>query len=88
MTVLDHVAQFGVLFFSATSILLVNFKNRNISKWGCILGMCSEPFWFYATIKNFQWGMFLLTCFYTYSWGQGIYVFWIKPYLIGRNTDE
>lgn len=32
----------------------------------------SQPFWFYATWKAEQWGIFALCFFYTYSWARGL----------------
>jgi len=33
--------------------------------------------WFYTSITNEQWGIVALSAFYTYSWGMGIYNYWI-----------
>jgi nicotinamide riboside transporter PnuC len=69
--------QIAILIFGASSIWLVSRKEQ-WKRWGYILGLCGQPFWFYLTITTNQWGMFILTLFYTYSWIQGIYNYWIK----------
>ena len=40
--------------------------------------MGSQPFWYYTTWVNEQWGIFILSGFYTYAWLTGIYFHWIK----------
>lgn len=70
------IAQVGIMIFGASAIWLVGRK-ENWRKWGYLLGLCSQPFWIYSSINNEQWGILVMTLFYTYSWCQGIYNFWI-----------
>lgn len=37
----------------------------NRMKLGFIVNLISEPFWFYTSYLNAQWGIFLLTIWYT-----------------------
>lgn len=39
---------------------------------GCIVGLCSQPFWFAATWRAGQSGMFLVACIQTGFWIRGI----------------
>lgn len=66
---IDTIAQIFIGIFGVSSILLVAKKN----KWGFILGMCSQPFWYITSIAHRQWGIVVLSIFYTFSWGLGIY---------------
>jgi hypothetical protein len=66
-----------IFLFGASAIWLVSRK-ENWKKWGYILGLLAQPFWLYSTFTDKQWGMFCLSLFYTYSWIQGIYNYWIK----------
>ncbi len=61
----------------STSIWLVS-RTEKWSRWGYIIGLMSQPFWFYNSYINEQWGILLMSCFYTYSWSQGVYNYWIK----------
>lgn len=67
-----------MLFVCGCSAIWLVARKEDWKRWGYIVGLCGQPFWFYTTITSEQWGMFALTLFYTYSWGMGIYNYWIK----------
>jgi len=70
----DIISQVGIFLFGTSAILLVAKKN----KWGFILGMISQPFWYVTAYQNHQWGIFFMNIVYTIIWGIGIYEWWIK----------
>ena len=70
-------SQIMILIFGCSAIWLVARK-EHWRKWGYIIGLLAQPFWFYSSIVNKQWGILILTIFYTYSWAMGIYNYWIK----------
>lgn len=74
---MDELIQISLLLFSGTAIWFIGRKEK-WKRWGYIFGLLGQPFWFIETIKNEQWGMFFLCLWYTYSWGQGIWNYWIK----------
>lgn len=69
--------QIMIFFLSAASIWFVS-RREKWKRWGFIIGLVSQPFWLYETYMSEQWGMFAVSVFYTYSWCQGIYNYWIK----------
>lgn len=69
--------QIGIMLFGCSAIWVVGRKEK-WRRWGYILGLCSQPFWFYSAYQAEQWGILCLCLWYTYSWGQGIWNFWIK----------
>lgn len=71
---LDTVAQVGITFFGVTAIVLVAKKN----KWGFVLGLLSQPFWFMTSYINKQWGVFFLSFVYLGTWVLGIYEWFFK----------
>lgn len=71
---LDTIAQIGIAIFGITAIILVSKKN----KWGFVFGLLSQPFFFVTTLVNEQWGLFLLSIIYTFSWAFGIYEWFFK----------
>lgn len=74
---LEVISQVAIAVFGASAIWFVGRK-EHWKRWGYILGVLGQPFWFYTTIVNEQWGIFALCLFYTYSWLQGVWNYWIN----------
>jgi len=70
-------SQIVIFIFGSLSIWFVSRKEK-WKRWGYIFGMIAQPFWFYVSIENKQWGIVAVSFIYTYSWGMGIYNYWIK----------
>ncbi len=73
----DIAIQISIALTGGAAIWLVS-RLEHWKRWGYIIGMIGQPAWFYATIASEQWGIFVLSLWYTYAWGQGIYNYWIK----------
>lgn len=71
---LDEIAQVGIVVLGTVSILLVAKKN----KWGFVVGLLSQPFWLYTAYIHNQWGSFLVSIIYTFSWAYGIHEWFYK----------
>jgi hypothetical protein len=74
---LHIISQIVIFICGSLSIWLVGRK-EHWRRWGYITGLSSQPFWYYETITNKQWILFIMCLVYTYSWAQGVYNFWIK----------
>lgn len=74
------VMLFLNIFVAIASPLAVWFIGRKEewSRWGYIIGLSAQPAWFYITVVTAQWGIFTVTCFFMFSWCQGIWNYWIK----------
>ena len=70
----DFVSQIAITLFGALAIILVAKKN----KWGFVVGLASQPFWFITSFINEQWGVFLISIIYTGTWFFGIYEWFFK----------
>lgn len=70
--------QIGIAVFGVAAIRLSQDARENVRRWGCIAGLCAQPFWFYTTAINEQWGIFALSFFYTWAWFKGVRVYWLK----------
>jgi hypothetical protein len=66
---LDFFAQIGIFILTVSAVVLVARKN----KWGFILGVLAQPFWFLTSYINGQWGVFLVSVVMTISWSYGVY---------------
>ena len=71
---LDILAQTDAFIFGVTAIILVSRKN----KWGFVAGLLGQPGWLITTVVHQQWGIFLLSLVYTFSWTYGFYQWFIK----------
>ncbi len=75
---MDIVSQIAIPILGLPAIFMVAKKKR----WGFVVGLSQQPFWFFTTIYNHQWGITLLSVGYTISWIMGIYEwFWKEPYV-------
>lgn len=53
------ISQVGIFIFGASAIILVARKNR----WGFVMGLLSQPFWFISSFQARQWEFLLLALF-------------------------
>jgi len=73
---METAAQIIIIVFGATAIWFVG-RREVWKRWGYILGLCSPPAFLYTAWQHKQWGILLLSLWYTYLWGQGIYNYWV-----------
>ena len=71
------ISQIMIFVLGVPALWLIS-RPEKFSRYGFILGLLAQPFWYYTTIKNQQWGIVALNICYTYSWCQGIYFNFIK----------
>jgi hypothetical protein len=72
------IDQIGIALFGLTAIWLSQSSHFEHRRWACVLGLCSQPFWFYAAWSASQWGILVLTAFYTLAWARGVKTHWGK----------
>jgi hypothetical protein len=66
---IDIACQVVIGILGVLSILLISFNNR----WGFAAALAGQPFWYFTTIYNRQWGILVIVVIYTFSWGIGFY---------------
>jgi len=76
--------QLGILLFGWTAIWFVG-RPESWRRWGYILGLCSQPFWFLMLYRDRKCIVLAVSCLYAYSWAQGVWFYWIKPDAIAKN---
>jgi hypothetical protein len=72
------LVQLGILVFGCSSIWILG-RPESWRRFGYLLGLLSQPFWLYMSIKTGQWGVFILSLFYAYSWAQGVWFHLVRP---------
>lgn len=74
--------QIGIIVAGVSSTWLSQHKVLKWRRWSSVIGLAAQPFWFYASWKAQQWGIFFAAFLYTYAWGTGIYNNWIKKGIV------
>lgn len=69
-------SQILIAFTGLAAIWLSQSRNESQRKYSCIFGLAGQPFWFYSAYTTQQWGILILTVFYTLSWVRGIKNSW------------
>lgn len=72
------IEQLGIAIFGVTAVFLSQDARESRRRWACIAGLLGQPFWFYATWKAGQFGMFALCFVYAFSWARGLRTYWGK----------
>lgn len=65
------------MIFGMTAIALSQSPDPSLTRWACIFGLCSQPFWFISAYRAKQWGIFAISFAYTAVWMWGYYNFWV-----------
>ena len=65
---LEFVTQ-SALFIGPIGAMLLGSGSR----WGFVIGLAMQPFWFYTSFRHRQWGIFLASIFYAFGWALGVY---------------
>jgi hypothetical protein len=70
--------QIFIFILGVSAIWLANDSDPAIRRWGCVLGLASQPFWFHTTFVHEQWGIFAASFVYAYSWWRGFRSQWLS----------
>lgn len=73
------IEQIAIFITGISAVWLSQNEKSAMHKYACLFGLAGQPFWFYASYQASQWGILILTVFYTVAWAKGFYLFWIKP---------
>jgi hypothetical protein len=65
---LEFASQFAIFIGPAGAILL-----GGGSRWGFVIGLATQPFWFYTSFRHRQWDIFIASIFYAFGWAMGVY---------------
>jgi hypothetical protein len=72
--------QFLLAVFTIAAMWVSQDRDTNRAKYACIIGMCSQPFWYYAVFSQGvadNLGVLAVTIFCTFSWFRGIVNNWL-----------
>jgi hypothetical protein len=75
----EDLIQTAIALLGPSAIWLSQSRNQQSQRWACILGLISQPFWFFATWQSGQWGVFVVVVACAMAWLQGLWIHWIAP---------
>ncbi|MFA9287555.1 hypothetical protein ACCQ08_22440 [Comamonas sp. SY3] len=74
-----QIDQVAIAVLGAAAAWLSQARAESFRRWACIFGMLGQPFWFYASWKAEQWGIFAVSVLYALAWMKGLWIHWIQP---------
>lgn len=75
---MKELAQLGIAVFGVAAIYLSQHPVERVRRWGCIAGLCGQPFWIASSYLAGQWGILALTALYTMAWCRGVRTYWLR----------
>lgn len=73
------IEQIGIATLGVIAVFLSQSTEFRVRRWACVFGLIGQPFWFLATWKAQQYGIFAVCFLYTFSWARGVWTYWIRP---------
>lgn len=71
------VCQVVILVGGIVNPFILGFKRVSIRRWGFIIGLGVQPFWWVTTWRAGQWGIFVSSIWYTLMLCWGIWQHWL-----------
>lgn len=71
------IVEIMIFVCGAGSIILLNLNNK-YSKYGAVIGLIGQPFWFISAVRGESWGIVAASVMYSVSYCVGIYSFWLR----------
>ena len=76
MLTLENILQGLMAASGAVAMVLIARGSLTSRKWGWTIGAVFQPAWLYVTWCAGQWGMFALSCVYTWGFWSGAWSHW------------
>jgi hypothetical protein len=73
------IDQLVIALTGVISAWVLNSPTERVRRWGCIIGLIGQYFWFQSTWSHAQWSMFAVTVGYTVAFMRGFWVLWLRP---------
>lgn len=73
---IDIICQVAIFILGLGAIWVVGWHDPKKRRYGYLLGLCSQPFWFYTLYVNEQWILLVAALGYTWSWINGLRNHW------------
>ena len=70
----DQLVQTAIALLGPTAIWLSQSRSMRFQRWACIVGLASQPFWFWAVWDSGQWGVAVVAVVCALAWLKGLWV--------------
>ena len=75
---LQIAANIFLAIVGVSAVWFSQSSNPRAARWSPVLGLLGQPAWFYTSYATENWGIFMLSFFYTAAWGKGLYKHWFE----------
>ena len=75
----DKIVQTALAILGPVAIWLSQSRSREFQRWACIVGLVSQPFWFWSVWRSGQWGVGVVAVVCALAWLKGLWVHWLAP---------
>ena len=75
----DQIVQTALAILGPAAIWLSQSRSREFQRWACIVGLVSQPFWFWSVWSSGQWGVGVVAVVCALAWLKGLWVHWLAP---------
>jgi len=72
----ELILQIGIAVTGLIAITLALDRREERQRFACWFGLLGQPLWLYTTATEAQWGMFALSCAYTFVWAFNAWTHW------------
>lgn len=72
LNILDQISQYTILILGPLAIWILARKDQ-YARYGFIIGLASQPFWFYTLTYNRQWPILIVSIVYAVAFAKGVY---------------
>jgi len=75
-----RIDQLAIALLSPLAVWLTQQPgNERRQRWACVVGLVSQPFWFWSVWQSGDWGIGVGCVIYTAIWMQGVWRYWGPP---------
>ena len=75
----DQFVQTALAILGPAAIWLSQSRTMQFQRWACIVGLVSQPFWFWSVWSSGQWGVGVVAVVCALAWLKGLWVYWLAP---------
>jgi len=72
----NNLIQLAIIVCSCSAIWLIGHERAGRRRCGYLIGLAGQPFWIYASFAAGNWGILLVSIWFTVAYGYGLKNHW------------